>query len=114
MDERAGTTGNVRIVTPQRFHDCECERENDGDNRPSAPSEGMSSQELADFQHEFSEWSRQRILTDGLKQYDRGDRQAFEDLDFPTLIEMAHEELADLVNYAAMLAIKLERLRECI
>ena len=74
----------------------------------------MTSKQLADYQQQFTAWSRSRILTDGLRQYDRGDRQAFEDMDFPTLIEMALEELADLVNYSAMLAIKLERLRECV
>ena len=52
--------------------------------------------------------------TDGLQQYDRGDRQAFEDLDFPTLITYAQEELADIVNYAAMLSIKLQRLKESV
>ena len=114
MDERAGSTGNVRVVTPQRIHDCECEHENTGSDSPSAPSEGMSSQQLADFQEDFTRWSRRRILTDGLKQYDRGDRQAFEDLDFPTLIVYAQEELADIVNYCAMLSIKLERLKESV
>ena len=107
-------TGNVRVVTPQRIHDCESEHENDGDNSPSPPSEGMTSQQLADFQEDFTRWSRRRILTDGLKQYDRGDRQAFEDLDFPTLIVYAQEELADIVNYCAMLSIKLERLKESV
>jgi hypothetical protein len=113
MDER-GSTGHVRVVTPDRIHDCECEHENDGDNSPSAPSEGMTSQELADFQEVFTRWSRRRILTDGLQQYDRGNRQAFEDLDFPTLIVYAQEELADIVNYCAMLSIKLERLKESV
>lgn len=108
------SSGNVRVVAPQRIHNCECEHENDGDNRPSAPREGMTSQELADFQEVFTRWSRRRILTDGLKQYDRGDRQAFEDLDFPTLIVYAQEELADIVNYCAMLSIKLERLKESV
>ena len=114
MDERAGTSGNVRLITPQGFHYCACGQEDTRDHGPTAPSEGMSSQELADFQREFSEWSRQRILTDGLQQYDRGDRQAFEDLDFPTLITYAQEELADIVNYAAMLSIKLQRLKESV
>ena len=114
MDERAGTAGNVRIVTAQRVHDCECEHKNTGSDSPSAPSEGMTSKQLADFQELFTHWSRQRILTDGLQQYDRGDRQAFEDLDFPTLITYAQEELADIVNYCAMLSIKLQRLKESV
>ena len=114
MDERAGDSGHVRLVAPQRIHDCECGHENTGSDSPSAPSEGMTSQQLADFQREFSDWSRTRILTDGLQQYDRGNRQAFEDLDFPTLITYAQEELADLVNYAAMLSIKLQRLKESV
>ena len=114
MDERAGDTRHVRLVTPQRIHDCECEHENTGSDSPSAPSEGMTSQELADFQELFTHWSRQRILTDGLQQYDRGNRQAFEDLDFPTLITYAQEELADIVNYCAMLSIKLQRLKESV
>lgn len=114
MDERAGTAGHVRVVEPDRIHGLDG-GSGDGDiHYPSAPSEGMSSQELADFQREFSEWSRSRILTDGLRQYDRGSRQAFEDLDFPTLITYAQEELADIVNYAAMLSIKLQRLKESV
>ena len=114
MSERAGTTGNVRVVTPDRIHSIDS-GSGDGDaDYPSAPSEGMTSQELADFQEVFARWSRRRILTDGLQQYDRGNRQAFEDLDFPTLIVYAQEELADIVNYCAMLSIKLERLKESV
>ena len=108
------SSGNVRTITPDRIHGGDGEYADDGDNRPSAPREGMTSQELADFQEVFTRWSRRRILTDGLKQYDRGDRQAFEDLDFPTLIVYAQEELADIVNYCAMLSIKLERLKESV
>lgn len=107
-------SGNVRLVAPQRIHDCESEHEDGAYNRPSDPGEGMTSQQLADFQEHFTRWSRTRIMTDGLKQYDRGDRQAFEDLDFPTLIVYAQEELADIVNYCAMLSIKLERLKESV
>lgn len=107
-------SGNVRLVAPQRIHDCESEHKDGADNRPSDPGEGMTSQQLADFQEHFTRWSRTRIMTDGLKQYDRGDRQAFEDLDFPTLIVYAQEELADIVNYCAMLSIKLERLKESV
>jgi hypothetical protein len=108
------SSGNVRVVTPDWIHSVDS-GSGDGDfDYPSAPSEGMTSQELADFQEVFTRWSRRRILTDGLKQYDRGDRQAFEDLDFPTLIVYAQEELADIVNYCAMLSIKLERLKESV
>lgn len=114
MNGQSGSTSNVRVVTPDRILGVERGLGQGDADYPTAPDENMSSQELADFQQQFTAWSRQRILTDGLRQYDRGDRQAFEDLDFPTLITYAQEELADIVNYAAMLSIKLQRLKESV
>ena len=114
MNGQGGSTSNVRVVTPDGIHSPERGPGQGDADYPTAPDENMTSQELAAFQQKFSEWSRQRIMTDGLRQYDRGDRQAFEDLDFPTLITYAQEELADIVNYAAMLSIKLQRLKESV
>lgn len=114
VSDGPGVSGNVRVFNPDGIHDSEGRQVNARSDRPTAPDENMTSTELAEYQQQFAEWSRMRILTDGLRQYDRGGRQAFEDLDFPTLITYAHEELADIVNYCAMLSIKLQRLKEAI
>ena len=114
VSDGQGVSGNVRVIAPDGIHDSEGRQVHVRDNRPTPPDENMTSAELAEYQQKFTEWSRIRILTDGLKQYDRGGRQAFEDLDFPTLITYAQEELADIVNYCTMLSIKLQRLKEAI
>lgn len=72
----------------------------------------MTSQQLADYQKQFTAWSRARILSDGLRQYDRGGEQAFESYSPVRLIDEIHEELADIVNYCTMLSIQLHRMRE--
>lgn len=81
-------------------------------DRPTPPPAGMTSQQLADYQKKFTAWSRERILTDGLRQYDQGSQQAFESFTPIRLIDETQEELADIVNYATMLSIQLHRMRE--
>ena len=88
------------------------ERSERDSDRPTPPPEGMTSQQLADYQRKFTAWSRERILTDGLRQYDQGSRQAFESYTPVRLIDETQEELADIVNYATMLSIQLHRMRE--
>lgn len=90
------------------------ERILDADNYPDTPAENMTSRQLAEFQEQFTRWARNRIVTDGVRQYDRGSRQAFEDMNFPDLVVAAQEELADIVNYATMLAIQLDRLKQAV
>lgn len=72
----------------------------------------MTSQQLADYQEQFTAWARARILTDGLRQYDRGGEQAFESYSPVRLIDETEQELADIVNYCTMLSIQLHRMRE--
>jgi len=82
------------------------------DHRPTPPAKGMTSQQLADYQKQFTAWCRTRILTDGMRQYDRGSEQAFESYSPVHLIDETQEELADIVNYCTMLSIQLHRMRE--
>lgn len=88
------------------------ERGTAADHGPTPPPAGMTSQQLADYQKQFTAWSRTRILTDGLRQYDRGGKQAFESYSPVRLIDETQEELADIVNYCTMLSIQLHRMRE--
>ena len=88
------------------------ERGTAADHRPTPPPAGMTSQQLADYQEQFTAWARARILTDGLRQYDRGGQQAFESYSPVRLIDETEQELADIVNYCTMLSIQLHRMRE--
>ena len=88
------------------------ERGTAADHRPTPPPAGMTSKQLADYQKKFTAWSRVRILTDGLRQYDQGSQQAFESYTPVQLIDETQQELADVVNYCTMLSIQLHRMRE--
>ena len=84
----------------------------DGDDSPPAPpAEGMSSWDLADYQAEFAEYAARRILGTGAQQYDYAGVQKFEQLDLPDIADELVDELADIVNYATMLAIRILRVK---
>lgn len=72
---------------------------------------GLTSQQYADAQEDICNYARQRILTVGAEQYDRGSMQRFESFTFDEVINEAMDELADLINYAAQAAILLDRIR---
>ena len=71
----------------------------------------MSSWDLADWQGEFSQYASGRILGIGAHQYDGAGSQKFEGLTVEELCDELVDELADVVNYAAMLAAKVMWLR---
>ena len=72
---------------------------------------GLTSLEYANAQEDLCNYARQRILTVGAEQYDRGSVQRFESFSVDEVINEAIDELADLINYAAQAAILLGRIR---
>jgi len=73
------------------------------------PSYGITTDELAEAQRRFSTYARLRLTGVGHTQYDRGDKQAFEDMDLHRLINEMRDELADAVNYLAFMDVQLSR-----
>ena len=72
----------------------------------------MTARELADFQRAFTRHARGRILGVGAEQYGNEKGQRFETYSTKELIDESIDELADVVNYATMLAISLRRIQE--
>ena len=67
---------------------------------------GVSSEELASFTECLASMTSSRIRGVGNEQYSRGNGQQFEGMTSEELTEGLLEELADVVGYASMLAIK--------
>jgi len=72
----------------------------------------MTAKELAQYQKAFTRHARSRLLGIGAEQYSEVKGQRFETYSINRLISEAQDELADVVNYAAMLAIALQRVKE--
>lgn len=83
-----------------------------GARAPRVPGYGLTAQELHDYQRTFTEYAAARLLTVGADQYDEGESQKFEDMDLIKLATGLREELADVVNYAVMLDIRLTRIAD--
>ena len=83
-----------------------------GEGAPTAPGYGLTSTQLHGYQRMFTRWAADRILGVGREQYDYGTIQKFERKDPEQLVEDLREELADIVNYAAMIDIQLQRLHD--
>lgn len=96
------------------YSDGHTDREDTSDywEPPSFPSRGMTAKQLADFQRDFTQYARGRILGVGAEQYSDGVGQKFEGYSVNRLISEMQDEMADVVNYAAMISIQLERLKE--
>ena len=75
---------------------------------------GITSGQLADYVREFAEFQVSRVMSDGMRQYDRGTHQAFEDMTVNELVTGAVEELADLAVYASMIALQIQRIAKSI
>lgn len=84
----------------------------DRDHPPDAPTHGLTSWDLADWQHQFGLYAQTRILGIGAHQYDEAGSQKFEHLPLADLYDELLDELADVVNYAAMLAARISRARQ--
>jgi hypothetical protein len=93
--------------------DREVRRHADGDVRgagtPAAPEHGLSANALFDYQRTFTRYAANRLLTVGAAQYDEGASQKFEDMSIGVLIDGLREELADVINYATMIDIQMQR-----
>lgn len=74
----------------------------------------MTSEELAAEVTGLAEIAASRVLGVGDKQYSVGDKQKFEGYTIDRLFGEAEDELADIVSYAAMLRVRLRRLREAV
>lgn len=79
---------------------------------PSFPGRGMTAKELAEYQKAFTRHARGRILGVGAEQYADEAGQKFEGYSVNRLISEMQDEMADVVNYAAMISIQLERIKE--
>lgn len=81
---------------------------------PAGIPYGITSGQLADYVREFAEFQASRVMSDGMRQYDRGTHQAFEDMSVNELVTGAVEELADLAVYASMISLQLQRLAKSL
>ena len=68
---------------------------------------GASSEDYASFAEVFADYARSRIRGIGAAQYDNGKGQKYESLDFEDVAVELLDELADVQNYLATLAIKV-------
>lgn len=116
-DHEGSSKGNRRSGSDDYWHgysDGRSDRE-DSDtywDAPGFPERGMTARELADFQRAFTRHARGRILGVGAEQYGNEKGQRFETYSTKELIDESIDELADVVNYATMLAISLRRIQE--
>ena len=81
-----------------------------GASATDVPEYGMTSEQLYEYQRKFTEYAARRLLGVGKKQYDLGRVQKFEDMSVMELAVGLSEELADVVNYAVMLDIRMKRI----
>ena len=83
----------------------------DGGSAPRAPlTLGMTVAELVEYQRAFTTYARARLRGVGADQYDMGQTQKFEYMDPEELVAGLREELADIVNYAVMIDIQMQRM----
>ena len=76
---------------------------------PVYPPYGMTTDEFAECQAEFTSFARQRIYAGG--EYDKLTHQRMEELTGEQIVKELREEIADAVNYLAGLDIYLARIR---
>lgn len=88
--------GQVKYTTAQPYH---------------VPSAGLSSDALGDYAERFIRRSVERFKGVGREQYDRGDRQKFQDMSMSELLNETIDELQDVANYAVMLAYRVEEIK---
>ncbi len=68
---------------------------------------GMTTEDFASFTEALADYSTVRVRGVGAAQYSGTEGQKFEQLTFEDTVLELVDELADVQNYAAMLAIKL-------
>lgn len=81
---------------------------------PDTPAHGMTSEQLADYVSDFIVACTTRVRGVGDEQYSEGTHQKFEAMGVDELFDWAMEEVQDLAVYAAMLHIRLDRVKQAI
>ena len=81
---------------------------------PTSPTFGITSVELGNYVRSFADYCASRVEHDGLREYDRGDHQAFEALTLQELVVGTQEEIADAANYLAMVSLHIGRLSKTV
>ncbi len=79
---------------------------------PAPPPPGIPSDLFAAYVDRFTWAACSRVLGVGHDQYGQGGVQRFEGMPLGELFDWALEELQDVAAYAAMLAVRVEWLRE--
>ena len=69
--------------------------------------QGINSVLLGDFIMGLARLSASRVVNEGDREYNLGDRQSFEDKTSDEIKQEIVEELADVVSYCAFLCMKL-------
>lgn len=72
-----------------------------------AHGDGISTEALVDFQGKFSNYAATRLHGKGVRKYLTEQGQRFEEYDLDQLEGETLDELADVVNYATMMAVKI-------
>jgi len=90
------------------------EDDEEGYPLPDTPIHGMTSEQLADCVSDFIVACTTRVKGVGDEQYSEGTHQKFEAMSIDELVEWAEEEVQDLAVYAAMLHIRLRRVRQAL
>lgn len=85
----------------------------DGDD-PATPTPGLTPWELAEWVEDFCAYATSRILGVGAHQYDNVGRQKFEDMPLGQLCIEIEDEIADLINYSAMLALRIRWIKKAV
>jgi len=78
---------------------------------PKYTSYGMSVEQFAEAQQQFTEYARTRIIIGG-QEYDLGESQRIENLTPVQIVKELRDEIADAVNYLVGLDIAIARIVE--
>lgn len=82
---------------------------------PKTPPRGVDVGKLAEYQKELTDYARWRIIVKGADTYtDATGGQRFEEMDISQLAKEAQDEIADLINYATMLNINIQRMIKAV
>jgi hypothetical protein len=119
---RVDDVGTIQALFPSMLDDLDDEDDEDGDEEdqeegypmPDTPIHGMTSEQLADYVSDFIVACTTRVKGVGDEQYSEGTHQKFEAMAIDELLEWAEEEVQDLAVYAAMLHIRLRRVRQAL
>lgn len=86
------------------------------DDHPAVTNhgDGISTEDFASFQECFANYAGSRIRGVGKRQYFDGERQRFEVYSPDELANEMLDELADVVNYASMLAVKVLKHKDMV